>query len=988
MFGILHLQSSYSMLKNTIPIDILLDKVKQGGYDFIALSDVNMHAMVSMFKGAEKRGIKPVLGLKINVFFNLTKTGFLVYVKNEVGYQNILDVLRKKDNKDFSIEDLKKHQEGLIFVSSGQDSIINQAILNEDINSAKTAIKLFDRVFDEFFLGLSLDTFNLEMKVAPIIYELSEKTKVKMLPLHQTSYEDKNDRDVYEALIKIDDEKNEITQDENYEFKSKEKLKEMFFDYLFVFESLSNMIKSITFEWRPPKFKMPLFPVKKGTSGDNLRALSIMGLKKRLKNIPSPDYKTYQNRLLYELSIIKKMGFDDYFLIVYDFVKYAKTQKILVGPGRGSAAGSLVAYCLGITDVDPITYDLLFERFLNPERISMPDIDMDFPDNKRDIVLNYVKEKYGENHIISITTFGKFAVRSSIRDIARVMKIEPSRVKGIIQSVVDNNIDQSDYEMMRLLQVAKKIEGLPRYSGTHAAGIIMAQQDLTKYLPLHVAANGFYQSQLDQGDLESLGLLKVDFLGIRNLSVIDDTVKSINKLGDEFILSNLRLDDLKTYELLSRALTNGIFQVESRGMRATLKKLQPNCFEDIVAILALYRPGPMESIDEYIARRNGKNFSYIHPELKKILKPTYGIIIYQEQIMRIASEFAGYSLAEADLLRRGISKKDKTILDQERNKFTQKCEQKGHSPTVSKLIYDYIVKFADYGFNRSHSVAYSLITYQMSYLKANYFPHFMTTLLTNSIGNHETIKQYVLEIKRNNTEVVAPNINRSTDAYIYLNGAIYPSLLSVKSIGKLIVDKIMSERLSGEFKSFEDLKFRLREHLNDKNMEMLIHSGALDTFGLNHKTMIYHMSIEQSGFENYIDDFKLAIKDDYTFGEKVELEKEALGYNIVYDPLDAYRSLIATRNLDSLADLQTKPNGIVLAAIKNVTVIKTKQGNDMAFIELDDGVSELNATLFSNGYEEYKAILKKDIYIFKLKENIYKKKKTFIIEFIEVAEEK
>ncbi|PKK97453.1 MAG: DNA polymerase III subunit alpha, partial [Tenericutes bacterium HGW-Tenericutes-3] len=710
MFGVLYLQSSYSMLKNTIPLSSLVKEGKSGGYDFIALSDENLHGMLSLYQEAHENKIKPILGLKILVQTELDETGFLVYVKDEQGYQNLLTIMRLRSEQNLNLESLILHQKGLIFVTSGADSLIDKSIIKQDYDSAKHWLLRFKKSFVDFYLGLCLDTFDMEMKVAPFIYQLSEQTNVMMLPIHQTSYLAKEDKEVYEALIKIEDEKNEVAVDANYSLLNKKELIKMFADYPYVFGSLEKVVNSISYTWKNPKFDMPIYKVEHGTPKEFLESLAKVGLKKRLTKLPNADEKVYQERLIYELSVINKMGFNHYFLIVYDFVKYAKTHDILVGPGRGSSAGSLVAYCLGITDVDPITYDLLFERFLNPERISMPDIDMDFPDNKRDEVLQYVKDKYGEHHVVSIVTFGTFALRSSIRDIARVMKIDPSRVKGIIQRVINDDVDQTDHEMVRLLNVAKKIEGLPRHTGTHAAGMILAEQDLSKYIPLQKGLYDFYQSQLEAKDLESLGLLKMDFLGIRNLGIIDDIVKIIEKDGEKINILDLPLDDKKTYELLESSETSGLFQLESSGMRASLRKLKPNQFEDLIAILALYRPGPMDNIDEYIKRRNGKPYEFVHPKLEQILKPTYGIIIYQEQIIRIAHEFAGYSLAEADLLRRGISKKDKQILEEERQRFIQKCSLKNYDHEIAELIYDYIVKFADYGFNRSHSVAYALVS--------------------------------------------------------------------------------------------------------------------------------------------------------------------------------------------------------------------------------------------------------------------------------------
>ncbi len=983
MFGVLYLQSSYSMLNNAIPLDSLIKETKQGGYDFIALSDNNLHGMLSLFNLAKKLSIKPVLGLKIKINIDLLDTGFLVYVKNQVGYQNLLKLSFLSNERNLIIDDLKAHQEGLIFVTSGSDSIINHWIMNEDYSTAKHYIESFKSILTDFYLGLSLDTFQLEMKVAPILLDLSEKTQIKLLPIHQTSYFKPEGKEVYEALIKIEDEKNEVLPDANYQFLNREELLEMFMDYPYVFDSLSTLVQKITFDWVKPNFEMPKYPVENGTPHEYLKSLAIVGLKKRLKKIVNADVLLYQKRLTYELSVIHKMGFDDYFLIVYDFVKYAKTHDILVGPGRGSSAGSLVAYCLGITDVDPITYDLLFERFLNPERISMPDIDMDFPDNKRDEVLQYVKQKYGNKHIVSIVTFGTFALRSSIRDIARVMKIDPSRVTGIIQSVINDKADQTDEEMTRLLRVAKTIEGLPRHTGTHPAGMILANQDLTSYIPLQKGLYDFYQSQLEASDLESLGLLKIDFLGIRNLAVIDDAIKMIHRLGEPFSLVDIPLDDLKTYTLLSRSETSGVFQLESNGMRAVLRKLKPADFEDIVAILALFRPGPMDNIDEYIERRNGKKYSYLHPNLESILKKTYGIIVYQEQIMRIANEFAGYSLAEADLLRRGISKKDKNILEEERKRFILKCQEKKYTRETAEEIYDYIVKFADYGFNRSHSVAYALVAYQMAYLKANYFPIFMTILLSSVTGNEGLTQDYLNELKKHQVKILPPDINISSDQYIYLNQTIYMPLLAIKSIGRLTVQKIIEERLvNGNFKDYQDFKLRVKKEINDKNLEMLIHSGALDALGLNHQTMNYHKQIEDAGYEQYITDFKLKTVEDYSFFEKAQFEKEALGFNLMYNPINAHQDLIVKMKLKPLSTLESQDEVLTLAYIKTIKKIKTKQGKPMAFVLLDDGSTELEATLFTETYLKYESLLNKEVQIFRIKADLYKEKKSNVIDEI------
>lgn len=983
MFGVLDLQSAYSMLKNTIPLERLVEKAKSSGYDFIALSDDHLHGMTTLFREAKKHAIKPVLGLKILVSTGLEASGFLVFVKNQKGYQNLLKINLIKAERELSLEDLSQHQEGLFIVTSGLDSAIDRYILDKDFDMAKRVALDYEKSITDIYLGLSLDTFDEEMMVAPIIRQISEQTGIKMLPLHRTSYLLPEDREAYEALIKIEDEKNEMEKDANFAFMHRDELMQRFLDYPDVFETLSLVINQVTFEWKTPVFEMPHYEVPKGDVGAYLKSLSTVGLQKRLKKIPNANIKVYQERLQFELSVIHNMGFDAYFLIVYDFVKYAKTHDILVGPGRGSSAGSLVAYCLGITDVDPIAYDLLFERFLNPERITMPDIDMDFPDNKRDEVLHYVKEKYGEFHVVSIVTFGTFALRSSIRDIARVMKIDPTRVNGIIQSVINDKVDPTDHETIRLLRVAKSIEGLPRHTGTHAAGMILAHQNLSEHIPLSRGINAFYQSQLEASELEQLGLLKMDFLGIRNLAIIDDVVKAIHRTNKPFSLVSIPMDDRATYLLLESAETNGIFQLESMGMRSVLRKLKPSAFEDLVAINALYRPGPMDNIDEFIARRNGKSFSYLHPNLKLILESTYGIIVYQEQVMRIASEFAGYTLAEADLLRRGISKKDKHILEVERERFKIKCQTKHYPESLAIEIYDYIVKFADYGFNRSHSVAYALIAYQMAYLKANYFGLFMTVLLSSVTGNDGLTSEYLQEIRKKNISILPPDINQSTDSYIHDNQGIRLPLLSIKSIGRQTVSRIIDERQqNGPFTDYQNFKVRMKKDINDKNLEMLIHSGALDSFGLNHQTMIYHKQMDNAGYEQYIADFKLKTTEDFSFIEKTQFEKEALGFNLNYHPLRAFSEVIKKERLRPLSDIETSSEIESLAFIIKQRVIKTKSGQPMAFVLLDDGSTQIEATLFSEVYQKHMMILTSDVLIFRLKINAYKGQTSYVVENI------
>lgn len=981
MIGVFNLQSAYSMLSNTIPLEILVETAKQEGYDFVALTDTRLHGMMTLFKLAKKHKIKPVLGYQIHVPLDFGSTTFYLYAKNNKGYANLIQIINQTQDEPPTLALLSTYQKDVIFATSGFQSIVDQSILANDVAQAAYYINQFKSLFESFYLGLSLDTFDLEMKVAPALSKLAKEQQIQLLPLHQTSYLNPEDKDIYQALIKIGDDKQEVPAEADYAFFNEKALLSRFSDYPEVFQNSKQLLDSVDFQFDLQTFEMPEFPLEQKVSQvEYLKSLSIMGLKKRLKNRTNIQPKIYQERLLFELNVIHRMGYDNYFLIVYDFVKYAKQQGILVGPGRGSAAGSLVAYCLGITDVDPIQYDLLFERFLNPERMSMPDIDLDFPDNRRDEVIDYVKERYGIKHIASITTFGTFALRSSIRDIARVMKIDLSRVNGIISSVLRNKVDRSDEETVKLLEAASKIEGLPRHTGTHAAGIILAKQDLTKTIPLQKGAYNFYQSQLEAKDLEDLGLLKIDFLGLRNLTVIDQVLHNIKEQGQQVILSELDYQDAKSYALLANADTTGIFQLESAGMRSVLKKLKPDTFEDIVAILALYRPGPMDHIDEYIQRRNGKSFTYLHPLLEPLLKTTYGIIVYQEQIMQIANQFAGYTLAEADLLRRGISKKDHNILVSEEKRFIEKCLTKGYTAELAKEIYALIVRFADYGFNRSHSVAYAIVAYQMAYLKANYFPIFMTVLLSSIIGNESLTQDYLSEAKKQHIEILAPDIQHSTNIYQYESGKILLPLLAIKSIGRNTVAKIIEERQNGLFKNYADFKLRLKKDINERNLEMLIYSGALDGFNLTHGTMLYNKQLDDAGYEQYIKDFKITELPEEGFQTLAAREKEALGFNLKYQPITRYQNVIQALKLDQLTALETKDLIEVIAYVKSSKQIKTKQGKPMVFVTLDDGVTELEATMFTNTFERYHSFLDQNVHIFKLKASMYREQRSYQIE--------
>jgi len=985
MFGVFYIQSAYSMLNNTLHLEKLIKTLKENSYDFIALSDDQLYGTYQFFKLAEKYEIKPILGMTIEVVEDLYKSSFLVYVKNQEGYQNLLKLAFIKSMQDIDLKTLQQYQKGLVIISTGEDSVITNHILHHDMQLAYEDAQLFARSFESFYLGLSFDSLTLDVKVSSKLYELSEQTGIKLLPIHRTSYENISDKEAFKALIHIKDPKQKIAEDADYHVLTKHELKHIFSDYDFVFYQAEQVVKSIDFNLEFPSYEMPLYQTKGASGNAYLKSLAIKGLKKRLEKI-NTDHHIYQQRLTYELNIIHQMGYDHYFLIVFDFVRYAKTHDILVGPGRGSAAGSLVSYCLGITDVDPIKYDLLFERFLNPERVTMPDIDMDFPDDRRDEVLRYVQQKYGKNHVISIVTFNTFAIKSSMRDIARVMDIDHQRVGGMIKRVMQEDIDPSDHEIMKLLEVSKKIEGLPRQTGTHAAGMILAQQDLSLSIPLQIGSNGFYQSQFEAKDLEKLGLLKIDFLGIKNLSIIYEVITLIKQKEPDFVIQDIPLDDAKVYQLLSVSDTFGVFQLESSGMRNVLRKYEPRVFEDLIALLALFRPGPMDLIDDFIARKNGASFAYIHPDLEPILKNTYGIIVYQEQIMKIANEFAGYSLAQADILRRGISKKDADILKKERKRFVDKCMQKNYSFDVASTIYDLIVKFADYGFNRSHSVSYALVAYQMAYLKVNYYAYFMTVLLTHVIGNDTTTYEYISDLKRHQIEVFSPHINLSTNKYQLLDQGILMPFNQMKSFGRIQVEKLLEVRANKPFENYQDFKQRIKSVLNQKNIETLIYADALKVFQLNQHTLFEHRSFEETGYGKYIADYQMKMYEEYPFSVLAAHEKEALGFNLNYHPLVAYKNMIESLHLNQLKDSAKLSTIKALAFIVDIKEITTKTNQKMAFLTLDDGVTQIEATVFTRNYHQYKKMLDQEVKLFELKKNTYQNKTSFIVEKIKKVE--
>lgn len=955
MIGAFGFLSEYNLLNSTYKLKDIINDAKSEDYPFIALNDTNnLYGSYKLFKHA----LTPyIIGMKLDIIHLGYECSVIAYAMDKEGYQNLnilSSTIQLGETKRLELNDILPFQKGLYFISSGHESNIDKTIINDNLNETRNILIDYKEKLNHFSIGLSLQSYVQERKVAPKLKELADEFKILLVPLNYMAYR-KEDKETFNLIIKIQKEDNDFS-DYDFSFQTLKELEKRYALYPEVFSNLKRIYPLFKFQYEKPKFNLPKVKGVKN-SKNALITLTKKGLEKYLREERIKDKIVYYERLKKELTVIDSLGYNDYFLIVWDFVKYAKDNDILVGPGRGSAAGSLVSFALNITDVDPIKYGLLFERFLNKERKTMPDIDMDFPDDRREEVIEYIKNRYGSNRVLSINTFSKFSDKSSIRDVCRVKGYSPDRTNQIVKILTEQKENLST-ELAEVKRLAEGLDGLPRQTGTHAAGIILAEEDLRYYLPLQQGPT-IYQAQFEHEDLVDMGLLKIDLLGIRNLTIIKRTLEIIKeKRNIDININKLSLNDKKTYELLSAGDTLGIFQLESQGMRNVLRKLKPNKFNDLVALLALYRPGPMENIDVYINRRNGEKFSYIDNSLAKILKETYGIIVYQEQIILIAEEFAGYTLSEADMLRVGISKKDKKILNEERKIFVEKSIKNNRPKELAEKIYDYIVRFADYGFNKSHSVAYALVAYQMAYLKANYYDVFMAVLLSKMV-NDTNIFYSINDLRKRGIIVYPPNINISTDEYLVAEKGIYYPLLGIKGIGTQIVKRIIEEReKNGLFKNYDDFKLRLNDVLSDKMLENLIFSGALNCFKLTKHQMYEERSASTILYEDLIVDIIEKVYEEYDLEYLAEKEKEALGFNLDVSPLTDIIKYEKEHKLTSIKNLTFKKSSErVVGLVKRVSEITTKSGEKMAFITMTDYLGDVEITVFPEVYEKHKEIL-------------------------------
>ncbi|EIJ79244.1 DNA polymerase III DnaE [Bacillus methanolicus PB1] len=1002
----LHVYSSYSLLTSTITIEQLVSEAKNKRFPAVALTDRNvMYAAVAFYKECIKNSIKPILGLTVDVLSELTESSsfpLVLLAKNQTGFKNLLkitSVVQTKSPQGIPIKWLRHYSQGLFALTPGMEGEIEHYLLNNETEKAKRAVQFLASIFEKnsFFISLQNHGIKEEQHLISELAKLAEETGIGTAATNRVHYLEQKDSFAHECLLaikngeKLQDEGRERLGSDQFYFKTAEEMTELFYEYPDALENTIYIAEQCNVFMEMDKQFLPKYPVPEGETADSyLEKLCLQGLNERYKN----KAQEHIERLMYELGVIKRMKFSDYFLIVWDFMKFARNRGILTGPGRGSAAGSIVAYVLCITDVDPIKHQLLFERFLNPERISMPDIDIDFPDNRRDEVIEYVVDKYGELHVAQIITFGTMAAKAAIRDVGRVFglntkeldklsKMIPSRLGVSLKDAYKESeqlrmfVSESNYNR-KLFETALELEGLPRHTSTHAAGVVISEEPLINVIPIQSGHEKVYLTQYSMEHLEDIGLLKMDFLGLRNLSLIEAIIGSIQrKSGTKVNIHDLPLDDPKTFALLSKGDTTGIFQLESEGMRKVLTRLMPTNFEDIVAVNALYRPGPMENIPIYIDRKHGRQkIDYPHPDLEPILKNTYGVIVYQEQIMQIASKMAGFSLGEADLLRRAVGKKQRDVLDKERNHFVKGAISKGYSEQTAHQIYDLIVKFANYGFNRSHAVAYSIIAYQLAYLKAHYPLYFMAALLTSVSGNETKIVQYVRELKQMGLKILPPSINKSGYSFQVENGAIRYSLSSIKGVGIAALKEIFRARRTKRFDDLFDFCLRVSSKaVNRKTLEALIHSGSFDEFGQDRAVLLAtidialeHAHLVKPDDTNQYDLFseeefflkpKYMQVDPINNEDKLAFEKEVLGFYLSKHPVSVYEDLLKRAGINQLEELAPGSRSMHIAAyITELKKIRTKKGEVMAFLTISDPSGEIEGVVFPASFKKIGGLLK------------------------------
>jgi len=1017
----------------------MLDKAEGLGMDSVAVTDHgNIFGAVQFFDLAKKTGIKPILGCEVYLApihrkertpsrdGRPTSFHLILLVMNDEGYKNLSRLVTLGHLEGFyynpriDMELLKEFNGGLIALSACLKGMTPYLIQNGRIEEAKEKVIEFASIFDKgrFYLEVMANSLPEQREVNKILREFSQDLSIPLVATNDCHYLDAQDAEAHDALLciqtgkSIDDHKRLRFSTTDFYFKSRAEMESALGGEEFA-EALDNtreISHRCSYEMEFGRYKYPVFQVPDHVNlNDFLAEAARKGLKERLGQLeevegPLSSALTgeYRDRLEFELEVITKMGFAGYFLIVADFIDYARRSEIPVGPGRGSAAGSLVAYCLRITNIDPIKYGLLFERFLNPERISMPDIDIDFCINGREDVIRYVAEKYGRENVGQIITFGTMKARGVIRDVGRTLnlsygevdriaKLVPEGPGVILDEAIENEpelkrLDKGDENERRLLKISRALEGIARHASTHASGVVISDRPLVEYLPLFKGTNDEIMTQFTMDQIEKLGLIKFDFLGLKTLTVIRQALKLIEaSSGRKIDIDRIPLQDEATYRLCQEGKTTGIFQLESAGMKDLLRKLKPESFEDLIGLVALYRPGPMEWIPDYIAGKHGKKKpNYLHPKLEPILSKTYGVAIYQEQVMQIVRDLAGFSMAEADVLRKAVGKKIPELLAEQREKFIEGCVKNGIPSELAGKIFSFIEPFAGYGFNRSHAACYALIGYQTAYLKAHWPTEFMAALLTQDMGNQDKTIKNIAECREMGIKILPPDLNESQADFAVVEEGIRFGLAAVKNVGLKAVESIIEERnKNGAFRDLVDFCRRIDgAKVNRRVLEGLIQCGSLHFTGV-HRSRLFaalddvlrycgtcrdpnqlNMFTSRSGGDSSTDDlFVYPDIEEWNETEKLRREKEALGFYITGHPLDRYHSeveRVATCAIQDLSALNDRSSVKVAGVIENLRVKKTKKGNKMATFNLEDRTGSTQIILFPEIFNSFSHLLKGD----------------------------
>ncbi len=1039
----LHLHTQYSLLDGAIRLDDLFQRAKEFKMPALAMTDHgNMFGAIEFYEMALQNGIKPIIGCELYV---ATGSRFekeshsakeashhlLLLAKNKTGYQNLIKLVTAAYFEGFYYrprvdkELLSKHHDGLIALTSCLHGEIPHAIISNNMEHARAVADEYRSIFGDssFYLELQENNIEEQKKVNQGLLEISRKLSLPIVATNDCHYLNPQDAKAHEILLCIQTGKTINSADrmrfstDQFYFKSPEEMQRAF---SYAPEALKNTIaiaEQCNLEFSFNEYKFPPFTPPEGTTIEAYFEKSARdGLEERLAALreASPqDFEKraaeYRQRLEQELQMIEKTGFVSYFLVVADFVNYAKNHNIPVGPGRGSAAGSLVAYALKITEIDPLPYGLLFERFLNPERISPPDIDIDFCMDGRDSVIEYVSGKYGKDNVSQIITFGKMQARAVIRDVGRALDMpykEVDKIAKLIPNVLNINIDQAimqepklkelmenEPQIATLINMSRSLEGLPRHASTHAAGVVISDAPLVNYLPLYRGQKGEVITQFAMNDVGKIGLIKFDFLGLKTLTVIQETLKLIkSKQSDKPLdINNLPLNDKKTYDLLCSGETDGIFQLESSGMKDLIKRLRPENFEEIIALLALYRPGPLGSgmVDEFIKGKHGKGtVTHELPQLKKILEDTHGVILYQEQVMQIASALANFSLSDADILRRAMGKKKAEEMHKQQEKFLEGAKRNKISQQKAQTIFERMAKFAEYGFNKSHSAAYAVIAYQTAYLKAHFPVEFMAALLSCDMGNTDKVVKYIFECRERNIEVLPPDINASTSDFSVDGNRIRFGLAAVKNVGVSAIDSITAVRSeSGPFASLIDFCKRVDlRKANKKVVESLIKCGAFDSLNVKRAQLLAVMdeamekaqalqresansqlsifaSLNNNGRSDEMDHVQYPDMAELGKQEKLSFEKECLGFYISGHPLDNVMDTLkrfTTMNTTEAHAAEDEKEVVMGGVVQTLKEIKTKKGDIMAFVTLEDLSGSIELTIFSDLYRGAAALLKSE----------------------------